>query len=108
MILNFRTWVAQDIVLVPAGAIVRAVWRLPIVGQRLTGRRWTTRLGWQANRLGLDEVLRIVPDADNIVIWKHPSRSMKSSPALQARRIDRDLDIANRSHWWIDAQKPKG
>ena len=108
MTLNFRTWVAQDIVLVPAGAIVRAVWRLPIVGQRLTGRRWTTRLGWQANRLGLDEVLRIVPDADNIVIWKHPSRSMKSSPALQARRTDRDLDIANRSHWWIDAQKPKG
>jgi hypothetical protein len=33
---------------------------------------------------------------------------MKSSPALQARRTDRDLDIANRSHWWIDAQKPKG
>ena len=107
MILNFRTWVKQDIVLVPAGVVVRAMWRLPIVGHRLTGRRWTTRLGWQANRLSVDEVMAIVPDATDVVIWKHPRRNFKSS-TLTLRRTERDLDIANRSHWWLDAQKPKG
>ncbi len=108
MILNFRTWVKKDVVIVPAGALVRAIWRVPVIGPRLTGRRWTTRLGWQANRLSVDEVMRIIPRAEGIVIWKHPSRSLKSSPALQSRRSDRDLDIANHSHWWIDAHKPKG
>ena len=108
MILNFRTWVKKDVIIVPAGALVRTIWRVPVIGPRLTGRRWTTRLGWQANRLSVDEVMRIVPRAEDIVIWKHPSRSLKSSPALSSRRTDRDLDIANRSHWWIDAHKPKG
>ncbi len=55
--LNFRTWVPQDIVLWPAGKLVRASWRLPRVGPLIAQRRLTTRLGWQANRLTPQEVL---------------------------------------------------
>ena len=107
LVLNFRTWVKKDVVLVPAGVLVRAIWRIPVIGKRLTGRRWTTRLGWQANRLGVAEVLELLPDVTDPVIWKHPRRKPTPTPNAQGRNhTTRDLDIANPSHWWFDARKP--
>ncbi|MFM8451756.1 MAG: hypothetical protein ACKOAQ_02720, partial [Acidimicrobiaceae bacterium] len=58
IVLNFRTWVVSDVVLVPLGIAVRRLWKMPVLGRRLARWRWSTRLGWQANRLKPDTVLQ--------------------------------------------------
>ncbi|HAP78488.1 MAG TPA: hypothetical protein DCR14_20695, partial [Acidimicrobiaceae bacterium] len=60
--LNFRTWVASDTVLWPAGKVVRATWRIPRVGPIIAQRRLPARLGWQANRLSPTQVMAEVGD----------------------------------------------
>ena len=57
VMLNYRTWVPADVVLQPAGAAVRALWKNKVIGPRIARRRWATRLGWQANRVGVAEVM---------------------------------------------------
>ena len=48
VVLNFRTWVASDIVLVPLGVAVRRLWKLPLIGRRLARWRWSKiLLLWQ-------------------------------------------------------------
>ena len=54
IVLNFRTWTAADVVLWPAGKIVRGLWRVPKLGPAISKRRSIARLGWQANRLSPD------------------------------------------------------
>ena len=51
VVLNYRTWIPDDVVLYPAGVLTRALWRVPTLGPWLARQRWSTRLGWQANRL---------------------------------------------------------
>jgi ubiquinone/menaquinone biosynthesis C-methylase UbiE len=106
--LNYRTWVPADIILVPAGGVMRWLWRIPVVGQRLSQWRWSTRLGWQANRLDPRRVLALL-EASNIslkdpVILHHPGRPQRSVSLDGAVVRQRDLDVANKSHWWLVAQ----
>ncbi|MCX6530784.1 MAG: class I SAM-dependent methyltransferase [Actinobacteria bacterium] len=49
IVLNFRTWVLSDVVLVPLGVAMRTLWKVSIIGPRLARWRWSTRIGWQAN-----------------------------------------------------------
>ncbi len=106
--LNYRTWVPADILLVPAGAVMRVLWRLPVVGHKLSQWRWSTRLGWQANRLDPRRVLATLQEAgvscDNIEILHHPGRPQRSVTFAGHPVPQRDLDVANKSHWWLVAR----
>lgn len=106
--LNYRTWVPADVVLVPAGAVMRMLWKLPVVGVRLSQWRWSTRLGWQANRLDPRRVLSLLDaanvDLDDVAILHHPGRPQRSVSFDGAVVAQRDLDVANKSHWWLIAR----
>lgn len=98
--LNFRTWVLQDIVLWPAGKLVRASWRLPRIGKLIAQRRLPARLGWQANRLSPKEVLAAVgPAVDGVQIFRGPKRRGFGI----ANTTDRTFEGVHRSHWWLVA-----
>ena len=106
--LNYRTWVPADVLLVPAGAIMRLLWRIPVVGQKLSQWRWSTRLGWQANRLDPRRVLALLQasnaEFDEIVILHHPGRPQKPVTFDGNPVPQQDLDVANKSHWWLLAR----
>lgn len=99
--LNFRTWVPQDILLWPAGKLVRASWRLPRIGPLIAQRRLPARLGWQANRLTPKEVLAVLGDSvTDVKIFRGPKRRGFGLPGT----TDHTFDGVHRSHWWLIAQ----
>jgi ubiquinone/menaquinone biosynthesis C-methylase UbiE len=106
--MNYRTWVPADVALVPAGAVMRMLWKLPVVGDRLSQWRWSTRLGWQANRLDPRRVLSLLDAAnielDDVAILHHPGRPQRSVSFNGSTVAQRDLDVANKSHWWLIAR----
>lgn len=106
--LNYRTWVPADVLLVPAGAVMRLLWRIPVAGQKLSQWRWSTRLGWQANRLDPRRVLALLQasnvEFDELVILHHPGRPQKPVTFDGNPVPQRDLDVANKSHWWLLAR----
>lgn len=106
--LNYRTWVPEDGLLVPAGVLMRQLWRIPVVGQRLSQWRWSTRLGWQANRLDPRRVLALLEasnvEFDDLAILHHPGRPQKQVLYAGEPVRQRDLDVANKSHWWLVAR----
>ena len=73
--LNFRSWSGTDPFVLPAGALIRGLFRVPAVGPALTRRRLPTRLAWQANRLDPHQVVRLVRERlGDVVIWRNPAR----------------------------------
>ena len=105
VVLNFRTWVLKDVALVPLGIAVRALWKVPFVGTRLAHWRWSTRLGWQANRLKPDTVVaEVAPALCDIKVFHSVKRKLQISACgiipVQARPTNR----INPSHWWLVAQ----
>jgi ubiquinone/menaquinone biosynthesis C-methylase UbiE len=105
VILNFRTWTPADVILFPAGIIMRVLWRLPIVGPWLVSKRWSTRLGWQANRLSprvvLDHLRKSGVAVDDPSIWVRHARRRVEAPGVPIRTF---AGIA-RSHWWLIARR---
>ena len=105
IVLNFRTWVASDVVLVPLGIAVRRFWKMPVLGRRLARWRWSTRLGWQANRLKPDTVLQ---DFESQLREIKIFHSVKRKLAVAASRKNSVQTIPtnriNPSHWWLVAQ----
>jgi ubiquinone/menaquinone biosynthesis C-methylase UbiE len=100
VMLNFRTWVAQDLALWPAGKITRATWRLPSVGPKIAQMRLPARLGWQANRLSPTEVWQAVgPSLTDAAVYRSPKRR----PFGVAGTRDDVFDGVHRSHWWLVA-----
>lgn len=98
--LNFRTWVPQDVVLWPAGKLVRASWRIPRIGAVIAQRRLPARLGWQANRLSPREVLAAIgADVENVHIFRSPERGPFNLPDT----TDETFEGVHRSHWWMVA-----
>ena len=105
VVLNFRTWVASDIVLVPLGVAVRRLWKLPLIGRRLARWRWSTRLGWQANRLKPDTVLQnFEPQLVDIKIFHSVKREMSVATSRAERVKTVPTNRINPSHWWLVAQ----
>ena len=106
--LNYRTWVPADWVLVPAGIVMRQLWRIPVLGPRLSQWRWSTRFGWQANRLDPKRILTLLETAgvvlDDIAILHHPGKQQRPVTFKGSTVIQRDLDVANKSHWWLVAR----
>ena len=105
VVLNFRTWVASDVVLVPLGVAVRRLWKLPLIGRRLARWRWSTRLGWQANRLKPDTVLQ---NFESKLVDTKIFHSVKRQMSVAASRAERVKTVPtnriNPSHWWLVAQ----
>ena len=109
VMLNYRTWVPADLFLRPAGALVRALWKTKTLGPRLARQRWATRLGWQANRVAVDEVISIVNSSGigcrEVLLFHNPRRRtlLEKSPTAVGgvRPEERPLERANKSHWWL-------
>lgn len=103
--LNFRAWTAADAVLVPLGGAMRAAWRLPSIGGWLARRRFATRLGWQANRLGPDEVLAYLAAlpyrSTEVAVYTSPRRSAPRQAGVTVSTFEG----INRSHWWLVARR---
>lgn len=106
--LNYRTYVPADAFLLPVGALMRLLWNVPGVGPKLSAWRWSTRLGWQANRLNPRRVLNLLEVArvefDELVILHHPGRPATKASFMGESVQQRDLDVANKSHWWLLAR----
>jgi len=107
VVLNYRSWVPLDVLLVPLGMLMRALWKLPRAGKVLASMRWTTRLGWQANRLGPDEVISSLKSSS---AWSRVAKaSVHHSPRLARKVKYAEVAVAplkrvNRSHWWLSLE----
>jgi len=98
--LNFRSWSAIDPLVLPAGAAMRALFRVPGVGPRLSRHRAATRLAWQANRLDPHQVLRAVAGrVHDTTIWRNPQRAAAVPGADRAAHFEG----INPNHWWLVA-----
>ncbi len=101
--LNFRSWSGFDPLVLPVGAVVRALFRAPGIGPWLTRKRFATRLAWQANRLDPHQVIGPIQDRlSDIVVWRNPARDaqlwgVKHAPAEH-------FEFINRNHWWLVAR----
>ena len=105
VVLNYRTWVWRDTVLYPIGVLMRRLWRLPVVGPRLARMRWSTRLGWQANRLDpravLDHLRSHGIALDDPAVWVRRSRRMRIPNGVALKTFSG----INSSHWWLIARR---
>jgi ubiquinone/menaquinone biosynthesis C-methylase UbiE len=105
VVLNFRTWVLSDVFLVPLGIAMRSLWKVSIVGPRLARWRWSTRFGWQANRLKPDTVLaKVAPQLINIKIFHSKKRTLKVMTTGKNQVKVIPTNRINPSHWWLVAQ----
>ena len=105
VVLNFRTWVLGDVLLVPLGIAMRSLWKVSIVGPRLARWRWSTRFGWQANRLKPDTVLaKVAPQLSNIKIFHSKKRTLKVLTTGKNQIKVIPTNRINPSHWWLVAQ----
>lgn len=99
IVLNFRGPSPSDAVLIPAGALVRSMYRIPRLGTWLSRQRPVTRLAWQANRLHPDQVTGpLSPQITDIEIWTNPKCKLHAYGATM-----RTFDGINVHHWWIIA-----
>ncbi|MEY4606104.1 MAG: hypothetical protein RLY45_864 [Actinomycetota bacterium] len=100
VVLNYRTWVTADVALWPAGAMVRALWRLPRLGPVIARQRVAARLGWQANRLApVDVVPEVGSRLTNVQVWRSPRRRAFGLP----HSTDATFHGVHPSHWWLVA-----
>ncbi|MFV0308909.1 MAG: class I SAM-dependent methyltransferase [Desertimonas sp.] len=100
IVLNFRAWGAADPLLLPAGAAIRGLFRVPAVGTWLSRRRWATRLAWQANRLDPVQVLRhLNGQVGDTTVWRNPQRQ---AAIARADRVA-SFEVINPNHWWLVA-----
>ncbi len=106
LVLNYRTWTPRDVVLYPAGVVVRGLWRIPVLGPAIARQRWSTRLGWQANRLGPREVLAELKRAGlrlaGAALWFQAPRSVAAPEGVEIRSFS-GIDS---SHWWLIGRRP--
>lgn len=97
--LNFRGPAMTDSVVVPAGAVVRSMYRLPKVGDWLSRQRMVTRLAWQASRLHPDQVTGpLSPQLTGIEVWTNPKSKLTAYGANM-----RTFEGINPHHWWLIA-----
>lgn len=97
--LNFRGPALSDKVVVPSGALVRSMYRVPKVGDWLSRQRHVTRLAWQASRLHPDQVTGpLSPHLTQIEIWTNPKSRLKAYGATM-----RTFEGVNSHHWWLVA-----
>src|SRR5262245_45640814 len=99
VVLNFRAPAASDVLVVPAGALVRASFHLPSIGTKLTRRRGLTRIAWQVSRLHPNQVIGpLRPDLTDIEVWTNPRNKLTGYGATK-----RTFYGINKHHWWLIA-----
>lgn len=97
--LNYRSRGWLDVLILPAGAVVRFIFRIPGIGSWLARRRFFARLGWQANRLGPDDVIGpLSPLLKDVELWRNPKSKLAAH-----RATVKEFDGINRNHYWIVA-----
>ncbi len=98
--LNFRGPRGSDAVLVPAGKLVRALYRIPGLGTWATRRRALTRLAWQVSRIHPDEVTGpLGPRLTDLRVWTNPASKLVAYGAEM-----RTFEGVNPAHWWLVAR----
>jgi ubiquinone/menaquinone biosynthesis C-methylase UbiE len=99
IVLNFRRPSKLDPVVIPAGAVVRSLYRVPVIGDRLSRMRAVTRLAWQASRLHPDEVIGpLAAQITAIEVWTNPKSKLHAADATI-----RTFEGVNKHHWWLIA-----
>lgn len=97
--LNYRAPAMSDAFLVPGGAVVRSMYRIPTFGDWLSRRRTLTRLAWQASRLHPDAVTGpLRPQLTDIQIWTNPASKLTSFDGEM-----HTFEGINKHHWWLVA-----
>lgn len=97
--LNFRRRSKLDPIVIPTGAIVRSLYRVPKFGGWLSRQRFVTRLAWQASRLDPDEVVGpLAPQIADIEIWTNPKTRIHVTDGSI-----RTFEGVNPRHWWLIA-----
>jgi len=97
--------VRSDVALVPLGVTVRRLWKVPVLGKRLARWRWSTRLGWQANRLKPDTVLaNVETELSDIKIFHSIKRDLSVANLRKSAVVTVPTNRINPSHWWLVAQ----
>jgi ubiquinone/menaquinone biosynthesis C-methylase UbiE len=98
--LNFRSRSNADVLLLPTGAAIRTLFRIPRFGRWLSQHRTVARLAWQANRLQPDTVIRSLGDGlTDVKIWRHPRSKVFGTGADIGT-----FDGINPHHWWLVAR----
>jgi hypothetical protein len=81
------------------------MWRIPKVGGWLARQRWSTRLGWQANRLAPHYVFEHLAVAgvrlDDAAVWLKSPRRLRGLDGVPVRTF---IGV-DRSHWWLIARR---
>jgi SAM-dependent methyltransferase len=105
--LNFRSRTWADMAVLPAGAVVRGLLNVPVLGDQLSRRRTPARLAWQVNRLDPHHVLQpLGAGLTDVAIWRNPARD---APVWGADGADLEyLGAVNRAHWWLVARTRTG
>ena len=100
--LNFRSWSGADPIVLPLGALMRGLLRVPVIGRWLLRHRLPTRLAWQANRLDPHQVMGPIRDrVTDVVIWRNPARNAPLWGVGDA--TPQHFEGVNRNHWWLVA-----
>lgn len=98
--LNYRGPATSDALLIPTGAMVRGLFRVPKVGAWLSRHRFLTRLAWQASRLHPDQVTGpLGPRITEVEVWTHPKSKLNAYGATM-----RTFEGVNPHHWWLVAK----
>jgi ubiquinone/menaquinone biosynthesis C-methylase UbiE len=98
--LNFRSRSNADLLLLPTGAAIRTLFRIPRFGSWLSQRRTIARLAWQANRVPPDAVMRSLRGSiTDATVWRHPGSSVTGAGAATAT-----FEGINPHHWWLVAR----
>ena len=97
--LNFRGSSRLDPVLLPLGAVIRAAFRVPRVGEWLSQQRVITRLAWQVSRIDPEQVLSLLEGRlTSIAVYTgQPARPVPEGA------VWRHFDGINQNHWWLIA-----
>lgn len=99
IVLNFRRPALSDPIVIPLGAVVRSLYRVPVVGGWLSRQRAVTRLAWQASRLDPDTVIGpMAAQITAIEVWTNPKSKLHALGATM-----RSFEGVNQHHWWLIA-----
>jgi ubiquinone/menaquinone biosynthesis C-methylase UbiE len=98
--LNLRSRSLLDTITMPIGAVIRLLFRIPVLGGWLSTQRLAARLAWQANRISPSDVMnRVGSRLSDPVIWTHPGAAL--APGLIGGVSHRTFPGINRHHWWL-------
>lgn len=99
VVLNYRSRSRIDTLILPLGAIMRGLFRIPGLGGWLSRQRTFARLGWQANRLHPDEIIGPLSSLiSDVEVWRNPKSRVSGYKASI-----KEFAGINKHHYWIIA-----